>query len=60
MKQNRFKSLTLWLSVVALIVFILKTYFNIEVPEIDTLVDLIVIVLIGFGILNNPTDKDKF
>lgn len=60
MKQNRFKSLSLWLSIVALVVFILKTYFNFQIPEIDTLVNMVITVLIGLGILNNPTDSEKF
>ena len=58
--QNRLKSPVLWLSVSALITFILKTYFNIEIPEFDTLVDMIITVAILFGIVNNPTDKERF
>lgn len=57
--QNRFKSRALWLSVAALITFVTKTYFGYEIPEADKLVDLLLIVLTGFGILNNPTDSLK-
>jgi hypothetical protein len=60
MNQNRFKSWALWLSVAALIAFVSKTYFNYEIPQFDTLVNLLLVVLTGFGILNNPTDKAKF
>lgn len=57
--QNRLKSWALWLSVAALITFVTKTYFGYEIPQIDTLVNLILTVLAGFGIINNPTDKDN-
>ena len=58
--QNRFKSWALWLSVAALIAFVSKTYFGYEIPQFDQLVNLILIVLSGFGIVNNPTDKENF
>ena len=57
--QNRFKSWTLWISVAALITFVTKTYFGYEIPEADKLVNLVLVVLTGFGILNNPTDSEK-
>jgi uncharacterized membrane protein len=57
MEQNRFKSWALWLSVAALIGFVAKTYFGYEIPQFDTLVNLILVVLAGFGIINNPTNK---
>jgi uncharacterized membrane protein len=59
MKQNRFKSWGLWLSVAALIGFITKTYCGYEIPQFDTLVNMILVVLAGFGIINNPTDKNS-
>ena len=57
MTQNRFKSWALWLSVAALIGFVTKTYFGYEIPQFDTLVNLVLIVLAGFGIINNPENK---
>jgi len=60
MTQNRFRSWALWLAIAALIAFVAKTYFNYEIPQFDKLVDLLLIVLTGFGILNNPTDKQNF
>jgi len=58
--QNRFKSPLAWVSLISLITFILKNYYNVEIPNVDMLVDLILSVLTGFGILNNPTSKDNF
>ena len=59
-EQNRFRSWGLWLSVVALLVFVGKTYFNFEIPKVDELVNMILVVLTGFGVLNNPTNKTGF
>ena len=58
MKQNRMKSWALWVSVAALIGFIAKTYFGFEIPQFDTLVNLVLVVLCGFGIINDPTNKE--
>lgn len=60
MEQNRFKSWALWLAVAAFLGFVLKTYFNYEVPQFDTLVNLLLTTLTAFGILNNPTSKTAF
>ena len=58
--QSKYKSWALWLSIAALIAFVSKTYFNYEIPDFDTLVNLILVVLTGFGILNNPNSKNTF
>lgn len=60
LKQNRFKSWALWLSVATLIAFVAKTYFNYEIPEWDQFVNLLLVAATAFGILNNPTDKENF
>ena len=59
-EQNRLRSWTLWLSVAALIAFVTKTYFHYEIPEFDNLVNLILVVLTAFGILNNPSDSTNY
>lgn len=58
--QNRLKSKALWASILALIVFVLKTYFDVEILEGDKLIDMVLIVLTLAGIFNNPTDKNNF
>ena len=58
--QNRLRSWATWLAVASLIAFISKTYLGYEIPEFDKLVELILVALTGFGILNNPTDKYNF
>lgn len=57
--QNRFKSWMLWSSVGSFTLFVLKTYFDIEVPQGDTLLNWILLILTYIGIINNPTVKNK-
>ncbi len=60
MEQNRFRSWALWLSVAALIAFVVKTYFGYTIPGWDDFINLLLVVLTGFGILNSPTSKGRF
>lgn len=57
---NRLKSPVLWASIAALVFFVAKQWIGFEIPEWDTFVELLTAVLIGFGVLNNPTDKGSF
>ena len=56
--QSRLKSPVLWVSIATLVAFVLKTYFEYEIPQFDKLVDLILIVASGLGIVNNPVNKE--
>jgi len=58
--QNRLKSWATWLSISTLIGFVAKTYFGWEIPMFNQLVDMILLTLTAFGILNNPTDPAHF
>lgn len=56
--QNRFKSWALWTSLAALVVFIVKEFAGIDIGEtVDGLLNVLLPVLVAFGIVNNPTDK---
>ena len=58
--RNRFKSWALWMSIAALIVFCVKEFANIDISEsVDGLMNVLLPVLVGFGIINNPTDPEK-
>jgi uncharacterized membrane protein len=60
MEQNRFKSWALWASVAALIVFCVREFAGIDIePTVDGLLDVLLPVLVAFGIVNNPTDKSS-
>lgn len=59
-EQNRWKSWALWTSVAAMIVFCVKQFVGIDISEtVNGLLDVLLPVLVGFGIINNPTDKEN-
>lgn len=59
MKQNRLKSWALWVSIGALIVFVVKQIFGVDISEtVNGLLDVLCPVVVGFGIINDPTTKD--
>ncbi len=58
--QNRFKSYVLWMAVAALVAFVTKEWIGWEIPKFDEFVELLLTVLVGFGVVNNPTDKSHF
>lgn len=65
MKQNRFKSWALWLSVAGAVWTILSAFglpqkWGLEEGTFKALIDAIGGVLVAFGICNNPTDRDNF
>ena len=58
--KERIKSPVLWLAIGALVAFVFKNWFGFEIPEWNTFVELFLAVLIAFGVVNNPTDKNNF
>ena len=58
--QNRLRSQTAWISFLSLIVLIAKVYFDYEIPQSDEQINLILAILGGLGIWNNPNTPDKF
>lgn len=58
---NRFKSWAVWLSIGALVVFCVKEFAGIDISStVDGLLDVLLPVLVAFGIVNNPTDSKHF
>lgn len=58
---NRFKSWAVWLSVGALVVFCAKEFGGIDISgAVDGLLDVLLPLLVAFGIVNNPTDSKHF
>lgn len=56
--QNRLQSWALWTSVAALIIFCVKEFAGLDISEtVNGLLDVLLPVLVAFGIVNNPTDK---
>lgn len=61
MEQKKYQSWALWLAVAALVVFVVKTTAGIDIqPTADGLMNVLLPVLIGFGVVNNPNVKNKF
>lgn len=65
MRQERYKSWALWLSVAGAVWTILSAFglpqkWGLEEGTFKTVVDSIGAILIAFGICNNPTDKLNF
>ncbi len=63
MKQflGRFKSWALWLAISALVVFCVKEFAGVDISEtVDGLLNVLLPVLVAFGIVNNPTDSENF
>lgn len=58
---NRFKSWAVWVSIGALIVFCTKEFAGIDISgTVNGLLDVLLPLLVAFGIVNNPTDKNHF
>ena len=63
--QKRFESKYLWMAIFALVGFVLKQWGLFEVLGLDInsfneMIDLILAVLIGIGVINNPTSKEEW
>lgn len=55
---KRFKSWALWLSLAALVVFCVKEYAGVDISgSVERLMNVLLPVLVAFGIVNNPTDS---
>lgn len=58
---SRFKSWAVWLSIGALVVFCVKEFGGVDISStVDGLLNVLLPVLVAFGIVNNPTDKSHF
>lgn len=58
---SRFKSWAVWLSIGALVVFCVKEFGGIDISStVDGLLDVMLPILVTFGIVNNPTDSKHF
>ena len=58
MDQKKYKSWALWLAVAALIIFVWKEVTGVDIsPTVNGLANVLLPVLVGFGIVNNPNSK---
>lgn len=55
---TRFKSWALWVALGALVVFCVREFAGVDISStVDGLLDVLLPVLVAFGIVNNPTDS---
>lgn len=58
---SRFKSWAVWVAMGALIVFCTKEFAGIDISgTVNGLLDVLLPLLVAFGIVNNPTDSQHF
>jgi uncharacterized membrane protein len=57
--QINLRSRSLWQAIFSLVIFVLKTYFEVEIPKVDILTEMILLVLILAGIIKNHTDEKE-
>lgn len=59
--MERFKSWALWTALAALVVFCVKEFAGIDISKtVNGLMNVLLPVLVAFGIVNNPTDRKNF
>ena len=57
--QNRIKSPVLWMSIAALVAFCVKEFFGLDLDDkINGFLNVLLPVLVAFGVVNNPTDGE--
>ena len=61
MKQEWYKSWALWLSIGALVVWVVKEIWHIDLgAKWNELSELLLAVLVGFGVINNPNVSNRW
>ena len=59
--MERFKSWALWTAIAALVVFCVKEFAGVDISDtVDGLLNVLLPVLVAFGIVNNPTERKNF
>ncbi len=58
---SRFRSWALWVALGALVAFCAKEFIGVDIADtVDGLLNVLLPVLVAFGIVNNPTDHSAF
>lgn len=59
--QNRWRSWALWMSIAALIVFCVKQFGGVDISSpVNEIMNLVLPIMVAFGVINNPTDGENF
>ncbi len=58
---SRFKSWAVWMAIGALVVFCAKEFGGVDISgTVNGFLDVLLPLLVAFGIVNNPTDREHF
>lgn len=58
--REKMKSWALWLALGALIVFLVKEFTGMDISDsMDNFLNVLLPVLVGFGVINNPNSREK-
>lgn len=58
--KEKLKSWALWVSLAALVVFCVKEFAGVDISgTVGGLLDVLLPVLVGFGIINNPNSRNS-
>ena len=58
---TRLKSWAVWVSIGAMVVFCVKEFGGVDISgTVDGLLNVLLPLLVAFGIVNNPTDNKHF
>ena len=61
MKQEWYKSWALWMSLAALVIYVVKVTAKVDIsPVVNGLMDVLLPVLVGFGVVNNPNISNRW
>ncbi len=59
--QNRWRSWALWMAIAALIVFCVKQFAGVDISSpVNEIMNLVLPIMVAFGVINNPTDGENF
>lgn len=59
--MERLKSWALWLAIGSLITFCVKEFAGLDISEsVNSFLNVLLPVLVGFGVVNNPVDREHF
>ena len=59
--KEKLKSWPLWTSLAALVCLCVKEFTGVDItPTVNEFLNAILSLLIAFGIINNPNDRQKF
>lgn len=57
--QSKMKSWAMWTAIAALVIYCTKQFWGVDIAEpVNEIMDLLLPILVGFGVINNPNSKN--